>query len=197
MNRLAAALVLLVVLSACERAEAPAPPQPPPPRTVPATSVALDPAMERTAECVDPGEGFAVPYPADWHRDPAELIGPCALFHPEPFQLPRDSEVPIEIVVQIGFHPVFYADLAGDVLGREVISREPAMVDGRRAVRILAETTGDGLHDRGIRYQEYVVDLGEESMTAVTYDRAPLDFDRRRRILDAMMRGFDFREPGR
>jgi hypothetical protein len=194
MNRPAAlALALALALPACDR---PAPAPGTDPATVPART-ASDPAMAETRECVDRAEGFAVEFPAGWHTDDEAVMGPCALFHPEPFRVPRDSEVPLELAVMIGFQRVPFATLAGEMMGRRVISREETTVDGRAAVRILAETTGEGLHDAGIRYYEYVVDLGEETMTAATYDfdAGGFPFERRRRILDDMMATFDFREP--
>ncbi len=76
------------------------------------------------------------------------------------------------------------------------ISRERTTVDGRAAVRMESESTGGGLHEPYFRAYQYFVDLGEETMVATTYDAGEPTFERRRRILDAMMRSFDFRQPG-
>jgi hypothetical protein len=185
----AAVLVLVVVLPACEpRESAPAGDRP--------AGVAADPAMERTAECLNREEGYLVEYPEGWHVNTGEVVGPCSLFDPDPIAIPRDSEFPLDIAVMIGFEPVPFATLTGDVLGRRDVEREPATVDGREAMRILAESTGEALHDRGIRSYQYVVDLGDTTMVAVTYDVGRLPFERKRRILDAMMATFDFRQPG-
>lgn len=195
MNRLLIAplLALLALLSACERAEAPAPPHA---ATSASPSAAGDALAGGMRECVDGEQGFSVAYPASWHPDRDEVVGPCALFHPDPFEVPRDSEVPIEIAVMIGIQPVAYREISGETMGRRVISRESTTVDGREAVRILGETTGEGLHDAGIRMYEYLVDLGEETLIAVTYDAGTPPFQEGRRVLDAMMASFDFRQPG-
>jgi hypothetical protein len=63
-------------------------------------------------------------------------------------------------------------------------------------MRIEGESTGEGLHDRGIRSYQYVVDLGDTSMIAVTYDVGEPAFERKRQVLDAMMATLDFRQPG-
>lgn len=78
--------------------------------------------------------------------------------------------------------------------GRREISRERTTIDGRDAVRMESETTGDGLHPPGIRSYEYFVDLGGSTVIAVTYDAGNLPFEHKRRVLDAMMSTFDLHE---
>lgn len=191
MDRSVICALLALALAACgrpETGEAPAGAAP-----VDTTAgAATEAAVEVTTECVNPAEGYAVRYPASWHVNTGEILGPCALFDPEPIEVPRDSEVPIEIAVMIDMEPVPFTSVAGDVLGRREISRERTTVDGREAVRIEAETTGEGLHPPGIRFYQYLADLGDTTMIAVTYDAGTLPFERRRRVLDAMMSNFDF-----
>lgn len=193
---LGALLALVLSAAGCERPE-------PPERPAEVASsesaggVAADPAMERTTECVDRIEGYAVEYPATWHVNTGEILGPCSLFDPDPIEVPRDSEIPLEIAITIGFEPVPFAALTGDVLGRRDLSRERTTVDGREAMRIEGESTGEGLHDPGIRSYQYIVDLGDTTMIATTYSAGSLPLERKRRILDAMMATFDFRQPGR
>jgi len=180
--------------AACER-EAP--------RDVPADTAAgegertvTDPAMEQTSECINRIEGYAVEYPAAWHVHTGEVLGPCMLFDPESVEIPPASELPLEIAIQMGFEPVPFVRLTGEVLGRRDLVRERTTVDGREALRIESETTGEGLHDRGIRMYQYFVDLGDTTMVASTHAVGALPFERKRRILDAMMATFTFQEPG-
>ncbi len=193
---LSALLALTLGATACER---PDPPERPAGGTSSesAAGVAADPAMEQTTECTNRVEGYAVQYPATWHVNTGEILGPCSLFDPDPITVPRDSEIPLEIAIAIGFEPVPFATLTGGVLGRRDLSRERTTVDGREALRIEGESTGEGLHDRGIRSYQYFVDLGDTTMTAATYSVGAMPFERKRRILDAMMATFDFREPER
>ncbi len=152
--------------------------------------------MTERLECVDRVEGYSVAYPARWQTNTGEVLGPCSIFHPDPFEIPRDSEMPVELAVTIGFENMPFAELTGEMPGRREISRERTTVDGRAAVRMVSESTGDGLHERDLRAYQYFVDLGDETMVATTYDAGEPTFERRRRILDAMMRSFDFRQPG-
>lgn len=194
-------LILLFTLTAgvaCGREEAP--PQETPPAE-PATPAPLaftpDTVLGSHQECTNRSEGYAVAFPEGWHTNPDGALGPCSVFHPQPFRIPVDSEMPVELAVMIGFEAVPFADLTGEMLGRRVISREAARVDGREAMRMLSESTGDGLHEPGLRAYQFFVDLGDTTMIATTYDAdAEPAFERRRRILDAMMASFDFRAPG-
>ena len=195
-SMLGALLALALSAAACER---PDPVERPAEGTSsePVGSVAVDPAMARTAECAGNANGYAVAYPATWHVNTGEILGLCSLFDPDPIEVPRDSEIPIEFAVAIGFQPVPFPTLTGDVLGRRVLSRQPIKVDGRDAMRIESESTGEGLHDAGIRSYQYFVDLGDTTLIATTYGAGSLPLERKRRILDAMMAMLDFREPGR
>lgn len=185
--------VLAVAMSAasCERTESV--PMPPDPEEAIATApAAADPAMERTSECVNREAGYVLRYPADWHVNGGEILGPCSLFDPEQIEIPRGSEVPVESALMIGLEPVPFTTLTGEVLGRRDLSRERTTVDGREAMRIEGETTGDGLYDRGIRSYQYFVDLGDTTMVATTYGVGSLPLDRKRRVLDAMMETLAF-----
>jgi len=132
------------------------------PREVPAGTAAgeaegafTDSTMEQTRECINRIEGYAVQYPAPWHVNTGEVLAPCMLFDPESVEIPPASEFPLEIAIQIGFPPVPFVSLTGEVLGRRDLVRERITVDGREALRIESETTGEGLHDRGIRMYQY------------------------------------------
>jgi hypothetical protein len=185
-------LILLVVLAlgaGCDRARETGPTVRPTddPAVLPA-----DPATDATSECVNLDEGLVVRYPAGWHVNTGEILGPCALFDPEPIEVPRDSEIPVDIAIMIGFAPVPFETLTGEVLGRRTVARERTTVDGRAAMRIAGETTGEGLHDPGLPSYEYFVDLGDTTMVASTFGAGPLPFDRKRIILDRMMATVDF-----
>lgn len=151
-----------------------------------------DPVMPRSKECVNADVGYAIRYPDDWHENTGEIVRPCSLFDPEPIDVPRNSELPIEIAVMIAFEPVSFTTLTGDELGRRVLSRERTTVAGRQAMKIQVESTGEGLYDRGIRSYQYFVDLGDTTMIATTYDAGRIPFERKRTILDAMLKTIRF-----
>lgn len=143
-------------------------------------------------ECVDRSRGFSVSYPAGWHVNAADVLPPCSLFHPEPFDVPVNSEVPIDIAVLLDIEPIKFETAVHEDAGRRDLSLEETTVDGREAVRIEGETTGEGLHDRGIRLYQYFVNLGDSTMLAVTYDAGPVPFTEKRRVLDSIMSSVEF-----
>jgi hypothetical protein len=158
--------------------------------------VVRDTILGGSQECLNREEGYAVSYPEGWRVNTGDVLGHCSAFDPEPVRIPRDSEIPTDIAIVIGFQPVPIAILAGDMRGRREISRETTTVDGRAAIRMDSESTGEGLHDAGLRSYQYFVDLGDSTMVAATHDSGQLPFSRKRLILDAMMASFDFRQPG-
>lgn len=146
-----------------------------------------DTTLAAMRACENADAGYTVRYPAAWHAHDGEVVAPCSLFHPEPFEVPAFSEVPMEIAISISQQPVpFDSVLTGD-RGRRDLSREPTRVGGRQAMRIHSETTGEGLYDAGIRYYHYLVDVGDGTLTATTYDVGSPTFERKRAVLDAMM----------
>lgn len=156
----------------------------------------LEPVMGETRECVNREKGYSLEYPADWQVNDVELLGPCALFDPDPIEVPENSELPPAIAVAIDVEPVPFATVTGEVIGRREISREATIVDGRTAVRMEAESTGEGLHDRGLRSYHYFIDLGGAmTIVATTHGVGDTPFERKRRILDAMMATLEFHEP--
>ena len=66
------------------------------------------------------------------------------------------------------------------------------MVDGRQALRIEAEASGEGLAPRGMRSLRYVIDLGGgRSLIATTHDTGAGRYETEKRILGAMVESLD------
>jgi hypothetical protein len=194
--KLALAAMLVIGVVACET--------PPPPAAPPAAGTAnsaeiagSEPVPELGGECTNREGNFTVRYPAAWQTNRGDVVGPCSIFDPDPIEIPVDSEFPIEFAVMMNVERAPFASLTGEMLGRRDISKEATDVDGRQAVRIESESTGEGLYDAGIRSYGYFVDLGETTMIATTWDAGSLPFEQKRRILDAMMATVELETEGR
>ncbi|MBA2239598.1 MAG: hypothetical protein H0W24_13015, partial [Lysobacter sp.] len=87
---------------------------------------------------------------------------------------------------------VAFAAVTGEMLGRHETVREHTRVAGRPAVRMDAESTGEGLYDRGMQSYSYFIDLDGRTMIATTHDVGDLPFERKKRILDATMETLEF-----
>lgn len=144
-----------------------------------------DPAGE-TSSCTNGEAGYALEYPADWHTNEGDGVAPCSFFEPEPFEVPEATE--FFPAVSVSREPVAAEQVVeGPDPTREVLEREETEVAGRRAFRMEARTTGEGLLDAGVRYHQVVVDVEGESLILSTYDLEDRDYERNREVLDGMV----------
>lgn len=142
--------------------------------------------------CTHSGQGFSVSYPAGWTTNGGEVVPACTAFDPDPFEIPRNSEMPFDIAVVIDVEDAPYETITESSRWERIVSDEPVTVDGRNARRVEAESTGEGLGPAGMRSLRYVVDLGNgRSLVATTHDVAGTDYQRNREILDRMMASID------
>jgi hypothetical protein len=132
-----------------------------------------------TAECTSDEGDYRIEYPAGWHEER------CAFFDPDPFEVPEATEF-LESAVLVSREPVSLETLAGDDRTREILTLEETQIAGREAVRLEAETTGEGLLDRGVRFYLVGVEADGESVILTTYDLGDADFERNVEVLDEM-----------
>lgn len=131
------------------------------------------------------GVTLTVQYPEGWHANgpPAK---PCSAFDPEPFSVEPNTQYPRDLAVVITVEPVGL-DVASNSPTVRVLSERATAVDGRRAVRQVVETTGEGLGPAGQESTRYVIDAGtDRSAVASTWNVAGNDYARSVEVLDAM-----------
>ncbi len=152
-----------------------------------APDVALD------ASCTNDAVGYTVDHPADWVVNEGDGLPACSAFDPETVDIPDATEIPFEIAVVIREARIDI-DTAADVDGAEELSREETTVDGRDAVIVEAEGTGDFFFPEGLTFTRYHVDLGHTTLIGVTFDvdDAELTYEERRDVLAAMMASLEF-----
>lgn len=142
--------------------------------------------------CTHPREGFSVSYPAGWTTNSGDVVPTCTAFNPEPFEIPRDSEMPFGIAVVIDVETVSYETIIEPSQWERILSDQPITIDGRNARRVEAESTGEGLAPPGMRSLRYVVDLGNgRALVATTHDIEGTDYQRNQEILGRMMVSLD------
>lgn len=153
--------------------------------------------MERTESCPNQEIGFTIEYPAGWHTNPGDAMPQCSLFDPDPIEIEPATELPFDIAVAMRHETTPLATLTGEQRGRRVLLQEDTSVNGRRAARMEIETTEDLLRPAGSRTYGYYVDLEDATLVAETHDVGELAYDRKQRILDAMVATLHFRLTGR
>lgn len=148
--------------------------------------------LSLTERCTNPEAGYAISYPRGWHTDPGDVLGPCRVFHPEPFELEAGTEIPFDLSVVVDVDDVPYAEIRDTIRdgdrGLRVRSRTETRVAGRPAIRVHGVGTGAALLPEGMDRYGYVVDLDERTLLATTYGAGDLSFATKQDVLDAMVR---------
>lgn len=155
------------------------------------TSTTMAPEVELGQSCTDQGARYSVEYPAGWSTNSGEVSPPCSYFHPEPFEVPEATEV-FDLAITLRVESVAYETVSEpDVFGERELSRTGTTIDGRRAVRVETESTGELLLPEGVRSYRYAVDLDGETFVAATFGVEALDFETNKDVLDQMMDSLD------
>lgn len=151
------------------------------------TGVGLD------TSCTNDAVGYTVEHPGDWVVNEGDGLPACSAFDPESVDIPDATEIPFEIAVVIREARIGIGT-AADIDGAEELSREETTVDGRDAVIVEAEGTGDFFFPEGLTFTRYHVDLGHTTLIGVTFDvdDADLTYEERRDVLAAMMASLEF-----
>lgn len=177
--------IAFAVLAACSAPtnDAPAPQAQQPPQ--PAAQKPVQ-AVELSQRCTNERDGFTISYPAGWHTNSGEVIAACSAFHPEPVQIPPQSEIPFELAVFIGVQEVPF-DRPADPQFERTLSSERLTVGGRAAVRSEVESTGEGLAERGMRTFRYATDLGGGRSLVASTHKTGATYDANKEILGRMI----------
>ena len=135
------------------------------------TPTAAPPAGERMPAswraCDNPPAGYSIGYPGDWHTAAGEYR--CRFFHPEPFTIPANSELPpLALNVDPTGEPIAsYRAQVTDPMFYTVVRNEDVTVLERPGVRFETVTTGEGLDEAGVRRYGYLIDAGDGTALAV------------------------------
>lgn len=124
-----------------------------------------------TQRCTNPQTGISVSYPAAWFTNDGDVMPACSAFDSRPVELPRESEIPFDIAVTLNVDATPFDPDVASTQWERILSAEATTIAGRRAMRIEAEATGEGLADRGMRSLRYVIDLADgRTLVASTHD---------------------------
>jgi hypothetical protein len=149
---------------------------------------AMDPLAGAMRACVNIDDGYSIRYPVEWYVNHPDAARACSLFGPGiVVAVAEEGETSGGVIsLRLGY-TTFATFVDGEASPGEV-SREPVMVAGRDALRVEGETLGDDDLPAGVRWYEYVIDLGDgRVLIARTYDRGTIPFAQKRRVLDAMV----------
>ena len=135
---------------------------------------------------------FSVEYPAGWSTNDESEGEPCRWFHPEPFDVPENSEA-VGLAISLRYDDVdfeFVTDPKNN--SDEILDRQRTEVDGKTAVRMHTRSTGKGLLDAGVESVTWYVDLGTETLAGATHGVAEGGLEQNAPVLDSMMESLEF-----
>lgn len=168
------------------------------PISTPASKGTDEPRVD-TVSCINDDISFTVDYPALWWANeeivPADPtftpIPACTYFAPQPVEIAPNAGLPPGIAIW------FDSETQFEITG-EVRSQEETTVDGRRALVVETEASGQsGFEPEGTRTYRYVIDMGDGSEVLVATSTQYVDdaaYEEAKPILDAMMETLDFDE---
>ena len=149
------------------------------------TSAPSSPANELAQACSSP-EGFSISYPEDWSTNDGDIVAPCTMFDPEPFEV-RDGTDARFAAIHAFVDQVPFTD----VLPASDGDRSVTAIDGHQAVRVDGAADGEGLYDAGTRYTRYLVDVEDQQTLILDLIDVGLDdgeYEQLRPTLDRMAR---------
>ena len=206
--RSAGALLLALVLPACvggDDQDSAAPPTTPAPPAVTSPSPATSPSPSPSpspggdevvldASCEMPAPDAMPPvtlhHPAGW--EVGTNIARCTYFSPDDVELEPNTE-PQGVDVRWSVEPAPFDRVVESGPATRDARRVTGVVDGHRAMRTTAVSTGQALLPEGVRTTTWAVDLSRSADQAATligtsHDTDGVDYEQATTVLDAMAR---------
>ncbi len=145
-----------------------------------------------TQTCINQQVGYQVNYPQDWQTNSGKVMNFCQVFDPNSAKVPERTEsISKAIYLRVEENTPF--DLVSqENLGEEHLSKETLTIDSYQAVAVESESTGRAMLPKGQRTYSYIVDLGNRTLIATTYDVPGNDYPKNKQILDDMLKTLEF-----
>ncbi|MFW6359290.1 MAG: S-layer homology domain-containing protein [Chroococcales cyanobacterium] len=148
--------------------------------------------------CRNPEFGYVVDYPANWQTNSGErgqYFYPCEIFDSGQIEVEPQTE-DFDEAIYFDLENIAFDELTNPNRDRtsRVISRRETTVDGRQAVVMETEATGMGLLPEGRRSYHYLIDFGDSTLIARTYNVPNQPYQQNQQVLDQMMNTINFTE---
>ncbi len=150
----------------------------------------IDADPKGSEDCIAPT--FTVDSPPGWAVNNATEAPPCRYFHPEPFEVPQNTET-VGLAIHLGYDEVpFEVSSQPSEVSQEIIDVSDSEVDGLAARRIRSRSTGEGLLDKGVQLVSWSIRAGAHRTFFATTIEAAGDFEANIEVLDTMVASLDF-----
>ncbi|EAZ88390.1 hypothetical protein [Crocosphaera chwakensis] len=144
--------------------------------------------------CTNEKVGYQVNYPQNWQTNSGDVMNDCQVFDPNSAKVPEQTEsISKAIYLRVEENTPF--DLVSqENLGEQHLSKETLTIDSYQAVAVESESTGRAMLPKGQRNYSYIVDLGNRTFIATTYDVPNNNYTKNKQILDDMLKTIEFSE---
>ena len=158
----------------------------------PSSKNILDDSIAFNQTCVNNDIGYRVSYPQDWQTNSGKVIDRCRVFDPHSAIVPKYTESTDKAIYIWIEKNVSFASITQEDVSERHLSKQDTAISGDRAVIVESESTGEALLREGIRKYSYIIDLGDATLIATTYDITGNDYQKNKQILDRMMNTIEF-----
>ncbi|HET9655311.1 MAG TPA: hypothetical protein VFP72_08150 [Kineosporiaceae bacterium] len=160
---------------------------PPPTRT----ATAKPSTTTTVGRCRNRAVGYSLTYPAGWHVASGP-DGTCQYFNPTPFQVPKDAEVAVAIVVYEMPDDFGTATSQFTQPGLiDILQQKRTTVAGHRALRIVYRDQSES-GTSGAKNCEVLVDHNNRTLALAAHAPFSADFATTQKVLDAMAASLSF-----
>lgn len=141
--------------------------------------------------CTNTQRGYSIGHPSGWHTAHG-----CRYLDPEPLDIPPNSDGFFSALAVVAGDTSFdQARRRADDRFFVLILREETTVGQRRAVRYEAESTGEGLFDKGSRLYSLIIDNDGRAFEVLTawFPGTPTsDYQARKKLVDEVVKTVEF-----
>ncbi|WP_071515726.1 hypothetical protein [Geitlerinema sp. PCC 9228] len=145
------------------------------------------PALSQT--CTNEEQGYSIQYPQQWFTNSGEVVATCHFFDQQPLEIEPRTEnfAAINIRIEaIPFQKLRQMSKETKISSKQLFKNTTTIGD-RTTIVIERQATGKGMLPKNMKFYSYQVDLGDRTFVATTYDSSSRNYQRNKKILDAMM----------
>ncbi|WP_243397374.1 hypothetical protein [Crocosphaera subtropica] len=142
--------------------------------------------------CTNKKVGYQVNYPQDWQTNSGNVMNDCQVFDPTYAKVPEQTEsISKAIYLRVEENAPFDL-ISQENVGEQHLSKQTLTIDSYQAVAVESKSTGRAMLPKGQRNYSYIVDLGDRTLIATTYDVPDNNYAKNKQILDSMLKTIEF-----
>lgn len=164
----------------------------------PSTSI---PALSQS--CTNEKVGYTVQYPQKWFAnsrekfsEPEYVVAACRYFDKQPLDIEPGTDILAAIKLQVENIPFskIRRITKEDDMTSELLFKNTKTIGDRATIITERQATGKGMLPEGMKFYSYKIDMGDRTFVATTYDSSSRNYQRNKKILDAMIDSWQMKQ---